>query len=136
MEAGPRQTVERFVKAINDIDNDACYALMAEDFRFIDSMGGVYDGRKKTFWPEYWAIVPDYRIVVSDVFVSGNTVILLGEAGGTYTPVPGGEVLPENYWTTPAAWRAVVVSGRIREWQVYADNEPIRALMRKHEAGT
>jgi hypothetical protein len=37
----------------------------------------------------------------------------------------------QNYWKTPAAWRAVVKDGRISIWQVYADNEPIRAIMRK-----
>jgi SnoaL-like domain len=37
----------------------------------------------------------------------------------------------QNFWKTPAAWRAVVKDGRISIWQVYADNEPIRAIMRK-----
>lgn len=91
-----QEAIERFVKAINSIDSDACYELMAEDFRFIDSLGAVYRGRKRTFWPDYWAIVPDYDIVVPWVFVSGGTVALPGQAGGTYTPSPGGEVLPEN----------------------------------------
>ena len=31
---------------------------------------------------------------------------------------------------TPAALRALVRDGRIAEWQVYADNEPIREQMR------
>lgn len=38
-----------------------------------------------------------------------------------------GEIKKENYWKTPAAWRAVVRDGKIAEWQVYADNEPARA---------
>lgn len=38
----------------------------------------------------------------------------------------------ENFWTTPAAWRAVVKDGKIAVWQVFADNEPIRAIMRKN----
>jgi len=38
----------------------------------------------------------------------------------------------ENYWKTPASWRAAVKDGKIAVWQVYADNEPIRVIMRKH----
>ncbi|HEY1939222.1 MAG TPA: nuclear transport factor 2 family protein [Candidatus Angelobacter sp.] len=38
----------------------------------------------------------------------------------------------ENFWKTPAAWRAVVKDGKIAVWQVFADNEPIRAIMRKN----
>ncbi len=38
----------------------------------------------------------------------------------------------ENSWTMPAAWRAVVKDGKIALWQIFADNEPIRAIMRKN----
>jgi hypothetical protein len=33
-------------------------------------------------------------------------------------------------WKVPAAWRAVVRDGLIAEWQVYVDNEPLRASLR------
>ena len=36
----------------------------------------------------------------------------------------------ENRWKTPVALRAAVEDGLIAEWQVYADNEPIREKMR------
>jgi limonene-1,2-epoxide hydrolase len=29
----------------------------------------------------------------------------------------------------PAAWRAIVQNGKIAEWRVYADNQPLRKLM-------
>jgi ketosteroid isomerase-like protein len=58
------------------------------------------------------------------------------EAGGRTDSSPAGrrEATKNNgnYWKTPASWRAVVKDGRISVWQVYADNEPIRAIMRKH----
>jgi hypothetical protein len=42
-------------------------------------------------------------------------------------------MLPKgNFWKTPAAWRAVIKEGKVAVWQVYADNEPIRAIMRKY----
>ena len=36
----------------------------------------------------------------------------------------------ENTWLLPAAWRAVVRDGRIAQWQVYCDTEPVAAIMR------
>ena len=32
------------------------------------------------------------------------------------------------------AWRAVVKDNKIAVWQVFADNEPIRAIMRRYSA--
>ncbi|MCP4684695.1 MAG: nuclear transport factor 2 family protein [bacterium] len=123
-------TAKAYVRAINDLDNDQLYKLMSEDFRFIDSEGGVHPGRSREMWPGYWSIVPDYRITISEVHVTGNIVVLLGEAGGTYTP--DGELRKEDYWETPVALRAVVESSLIKEWRVYADNEPIRVRTRAH----
>jgi hypothetical protein len=34
-----------------------------------------------------------------------------------------GQLTKQNFWKTPAAWRAVVKDGKIAVWQVYADNE-------------
>jgi hypothetical protein len=67
-------------------------------------------------------MVSGYTITVEETFSDGPVVILLGVAQGTYA----GET-----WTTPAAWRAKVRDDRVAEWRVYADNEPIRQLMRK-----
>ena len=38
----PRDTVRRFVDGVNRLDNEACYDLMADNFRFTDSMGAVF----------------------------------------------------------------------------------------------
>jgi hypothetical protein len=46
-------------------------------------------------------------------------------------PKDGGKMDKQNFWKMPAAWRAVVKDGKVALWQVYADNEPIRAIMRK-----
>jgi len=54
---------------------------------------------------------------------------MLGKARGTYSS--DGELKAENRWETPAAWRAVVEGGLVAEWRVYADNEPMRKLMRQ-----
>jgi hypothetical protein len=41
------------------------------------------------------------------------------------------QMKPADGWQTPAAWHAVVRDGLIAEWQVYADNKPIRQRMRQ-----
>lgn len=126
------ETVARdFVNAINRHDMSALSKLMADDHRFVDSLGTVIQGREKMRdgWAGYFRMVPDYRITVHETFSAGPVVVMLGVACGTY--VKHGPVLPENYWQTPAAWRAQVKDSNIAEWRVYADNEPIRQLMAK-----
>jgi hypothetical protein len=54
---------------------------------------------------------------------------MFGSAQGTFTR--DGQLNTENLWNTPAAWKAIVKNGKIALWQVFADNEPIRAIMRK-----
>jgi hypothetical protein len=75
-------------------------------------------------------MVPDYSISHAEIFAEGNTVAMFGSAQGTFAK--DGQLRKENYWKTPAAWRAVAKDGKIAVWQVYADNEPIRAIMRKY----
>jgi hypothetical protein len=74
-------------------------------------------------------MVPDYSIIVEEIFCDGPVVVMLGKARGTYST--DGELKAENRWETPAAWRAVVEGGLVAEWRVYADNEPMRKLMRQ-----
>jgi ketosteroid isomerase-like protein len=113
-----------FVDAINRHNVDELARLMTEDHVFTDSLGGVTRGRDsmKAGWASYFELVPDYTITIEETFSDGPVVILLGAAGGNYAGKP---------WSTPAAWRAKVRGDQVAEWRVYADNEPIRELMRK-----
>ncbi len=125
------EVVERFVDRINAHDVDGLVSLMSADHMFTDSLGDkVARPAIETGWREYFTTVPDYWVRVDRVFVDEPTLILLGAAGGTY--VPNGEAMrPENKWETPAVWRAVIRDGEVSEWQIFADNEPIRAKMRE-----
>jgi ketosteroid isomerase-like protein len=124
-----------FVESINRHDVEAIADLLCEDHLFVDSEGSEVRGRQamRRGWAGYFAIVPDYAVAVERTFVSGNTVVLLGRASGSYAP--DGRLLEANRWSTPAAWRAEVADGRVAAWQVYADNGPIRRLMRRDGAG-
>jgi uncharacterized protein (TIGR02246 family) len=122
---------QTFVDAINRQDVDELAALMTADHRFIDSLGNPVEGRDKmrAGWAGYFKMIPDYRITVDELICDGPVVVLLGCAEGTYAV--NGELKVENRWTTPVALRATVSDGFIAEWRVYADNEPLRVLMRK-----
>jgi ketosteroid isomerase-like protein len=123
-----------FVARINAHDVPGLATLMSPDYRFVDSLGAVVTGSDKMTkgWTAYLQMVPDYHIDIEQSFAEGPRVVLLGSARGTYTR--DGNLNPSNEWQTPAAWRALVLNNLIAEWQVYADNEPIRQRMAKASA--
>jgi ketosteroid isomerase-like protein len=118
-----------FAEAINRRDVAAIAELITAEHRFIDSLGNVVVGREtmRAGWGGYFRMVPDYTITIDETFCDGSVVVLIGSAQGTYTS--DGELREENRWHTPAALRAVVKDGKVAEWRVYADNEPIRKIM-------
>jgi ketosteroid isomerase-like protein len=125
----PTATARAFAALINRHDVTGLVRLMTSDHRLLDAGGTVVTGthRLEAAWRAYLRMIPDYAIVIDRTLADGETVVLLGSAGGTYVPdAPGGA---GGAWRVPAAWRAVVRAGLVAEWQVYADNEPLRALM-------
>jgi ketosteroid isomerase-like protein len=120
-----------FVEAINAGSADKLARLMTEDHRFVDSDGAEYEGRPNMTpgWADYFALVPDYRIIVKETLGSGRTVMLAGEAEGTF--VQNGSLKPENHWRVPAAWRAVIRGGKVAVWQVYVNPEPMTRILQR-----
>ena len=103
--------------------------MMTEEHVFIDSDGASYRGKSSTTagWRDYFDMVPDYRITISETFSSGLTVMLAGEAEGTF--VQDRVLKPENHWRVPAAWRAVVEEDKIALWQVYVNPEAMANIL-------
>lgn len=126
----PEEVAREFVEAINGRNVEEIALLMTEDHVFIDSLGTRVTGRQqmKAGWSGYFGMVPDYSITVEETLTSGQVVVMLGTAQGTYST--GGALKAENKWRTPAAWRVRVEGSLVAEWRVYADNEPIRQIMR------
>ena len=122
-----------FIRAINRRDPKAIVALMSPHHRFIDSLGATVAGAEamRAGWAGYFKLVPDYWIRAERFHVAGSTVLITGSAGGTLSE--GGVLDPAKRWSVPAAWRARVQGKRVLEWQVYADNEPLRQLMRRRK---
>ena len=127
----PIDVVLRFEEVINSHSAEAISGMMTADGAFIDSLGNRLQGTEKlrAAWEGYFKMVPDYSISHSEIFADGNTVAVFGSAQGTFSK--DGQFDKANFWKTPAAWRAEVKDGKIALWEVYADNEPIRAIMRK-----
>jgi ketosteroid isomerase-like protein len=124
--------VLKFEQLINSRDVAAVCSLLTSDSVFVDSLGNRIEGAAKMrpAWEGYFKMVPDYTISHSEIFATGDTVAVFGSAQGTFSK--DGQIRKEDFWKTPAAWRAVVKDGKIALWQVFADNEPIRAIMRKY----
>ena len=124
MEKSAEEVALAFVDRINRHDVGGLFALMSEEHRFVDGLGQEIHGRGKMEqgWAGYFAWFPDYSIEVENIASKGNVVALFGTARGTYS-ANGAK------WKIPAAWKAVVRKGRVAEWRVYADNEPVWKAM-------
>ena len=122
---------EQFVACINAHDADGLARLATPDHRFIDSLGAVLKGRDaiRRAWQAYFELVPDYHIEIGRRFTARSEVVLLAVANGSLRL--GGHPRTDAAWRTPAALRALIRDDQVAEWQVYADNEPIRQHMRR-----
>ena len=119
----PNEIFEQWVAAINGHDVVALAALMAPDHVFVDSLGNHVEGKSmEAGWKGYFAMCPDYWIRIDQVMADGDTLLTIGEAGGT---------IDGQSWRIPAAWKAVIRDGRVVEWRVFADNKPVYEILGK-----
>jgi len=121
--------VRRFVQLINNHDVDGMVALVAEDHTFTDAIGGVVSGRERmrSGWIGYFKWFPDYRIEIKELYSLGNNFVLIGFASGTHS----GRKPNRGHWRLPAAWRAVVRRGLVREWSVFCDTRTPYEILEK-----
>lgn len=114
--------VKRYIARINAGDSAGLAELSGAGLRFVDATGAKHV-LSRDAWDSYFSEFPDYRIEVKQILSEGGSVGVFGTASGSYrgrgTNVPGAA------WQTPAAWRARVRFGKIVEWQVYLDVEPM-----------
>jgi ketosteroid isomerase-like protein len=129
------RTALKFVNEINRHDVDSVVAMLADDHLFTDSVGQEVRGheRLREAWTSYFAMFPDYHIGIKEWFQNGRVVALFGQASGTFSV--NGTLPAENRWKMPAAWRAIVRDNRIVQWQVFADNEPVRRVLAPPRSG-
>jgi ketosteroid isomerase-like protein len=127
-------TVLDFMDRINRRDADKLAEAMTEDHVFVDSLGQSVRGREKmrAAWRGYFGLCPDYRVAHEEILQNANVVAVFGTAGGTIAA--NGKLPAENQWRTPAAWLAIVESGLVKEWRVYADNKPVYDILARSKS--
>jgi ketosteroid isomerase-like protein len=120
------ETFKQFLAAINNHDVPALTALLAADHEFVDSLGNRVRGAStmEAGWRGYFAMCPDYWIHEDYAIADDETVLAVGEAGGTIDGVP---------WRTPAAWKAVIRDSKVAEWRVFADNKPVYEILARRQ---
>lgn len=125
----PIEVAMDFIQRINSGDVDSICELMTSDHIFQDALGKRFIGQDKMRdgWRHYLNSVAGYQIHADEFFCTDDRVAVFGSASGVYAG--NGEPSPEKFWKVPAAWRAVIRSGLVAEWRVYADNQPLRKLM-------
>ncbi|MHC4472760.1 MAG: nuclear transport factor 2 family protein [Planctomycetota bacterium] len=127
------EVVHAFIEAINRGDLIEVSMLLTDEHLFVDALGATVRGHDAMLqaWAGYFGIVPDYEITVDRTVAAGESVAVFGTARGTCRL--GEAIRPDGRWETPAAWLAVVRDGKIAEWRVFTDGEPIRQILRRHE---
>ncbi|HLG13439.1 MAG TPA: nuclear transport factor 2 family protein [Blastocatellia bacterium] len=125
----PVEVFASFIDRINAHDVDALSEMMTDDHLFVDSLGRSSRGREamKEAWDAYFRLFPDYAIACEETIGRAELVVGIGAARGTYSAA--GLLFPDNSWEIPAAWKAIVEDGRVAEWRVYADNDPVRRII-------
>lgn len=119
---GALETVKAYLARINAGDAAGLAEISAPDLRFVDALGKEYPlGREG--WEAYFSDFPDYRIEVTTIQSDGTMVAIFGTASGSFRGYGTG--VPGAAWRVPAAWRAIVRAGKLVEWQVYCDVEPM-----------
>ena len=123
------KTVITFMEKINEHDLNGIADLLSDDHRFTDSMGIVVKGKKemKHAWKVYFQWFPDYEVTIKNTLLTDDSVGIFGTAKGSFD---SDEPIASDKFEIPAAWRAKVKDNRITEWQVFADNEVVRDIIK------
>lgn len=124
----PSEVAMAFVDAINSKDVAGLVNQMTPNFKFIDGDGSEHEGRDQmeVGWKEHFELIPDLTLTISERFERDGVVVLLGWSSGTI--IQHGELIPENSWRVPSAWRVVVESGKVAVWQLYADQHVLHQI--------
>jgi len=128
-----KETVLKFVEAINTANIDKLENLMSDDHTFVDSGDGKYQGKEtmKKAWSIYFDMFPDYKIEIVDMTESGSIIGVFGYASGTYKGLKN--EMNSNYYRTPASWKAIVKDGKVKHWQVYCESKMADEIVERNK---
>lgn len=105
---------------------------MSDDYLFIDSGGSKYQGKDIMIqgWISYFMMFPDYKIEIINIIESELVVGIFGYASGTFRGLK--DENNSNYYRIPAAWKVIVIEGKIKHWQVYCESKKIEEILEKN----
>lgn len=128
-----KETVLKFVEAINNANITQLENLMSEDHIFVDSGNGKYHGKEnmKQGWIGYFNMFPDYKIEIIDITENDSLIGIFGYASGTYKGLK--DEMNSNYYRTPASWKVIVKDGKIKQWQVYCESKRFEEIVEKNK---
>ncbi|HLT24732.1 MAG TPA: Type 1 glutamine amidotransferase-like domain-containing protein [Ignavibacteria bacterium] len=123
--------VNSFIHMINDHKVDLIADSVTIDHTFYDSMGVDIRGlvNLKDAWGSLFSLFPDYTIEAKEIMVDGSEAVIFGEITGTFV-IDDVEVKGKK-WKVPSAWKVLIKDGKIAEWRVFTDMEPIREMRRR-----
>ncbi len=126
---------ENFVAAINSGDVNTIYNYMSEDHVHIDGQGNKVQGREKVQagWEGYFRMFRDYKIEINSFTENATVFLAEGTAEGTYGDTKS--VSGDNYFKIPAAWKAVIENGKVKQWQIFADTKVTGEIIDKYSSG-
>jgi ketosteroid isomerase-like protein len=109
-----------FNDAINARSVEALERLMTDDHRFVDSAGGVTEGKAACLeaWRGFFTSFPEYRNQFEDIDTHDDLVVIRGHSR---CPVPALD--------GPALWSARVRHGLVSEWRVHDDTPANRGAL-------
>ena len=125
-----RAIVEAMIAALNSGRAERIVQCMHPNGLFVGPLGDRIEGRAALadHWRAYFRVVRDYRIEIETLMIDDQDALLCGTARGTVHR--GGIAVDGGDWRVPAAWRATSDGSRLSRWQAFADNEPLRRLLR------
>jgi uncharacterized protein (TIGR02246 family) len=127
-EKHPVEIALAFVEAINRQDAASLARLMTDDYVFVDLAGDVeQDGLEKMVagWSAYFALCPTYLIHVSEIYVAGDEVVLIGRTTGSHLKQPRRTEIQDTL-----IWVAETRDGQVSAWRLYYDTPDNRAKLR------
>jgi ketosteroid isomerase-like protein len=115
--SNPEEMALEFVRRINERDWKGLLDMMAEDFRFVGpEEGDVCEGREamgKGF-REYFDECPEYRIHVSKVTRSGDSIAFVGRTTGSH-------IDPKIEAKETVVFIATISNGSVAQWRIFSD---------------
>lgn len=128
--------ISMFIDLINAHDADGICKNVTKDHSFYDSMGVNITGIEnlKDAWGSLFSLFPDYKIEAKEILVEEGEVVIFGEISGTFW-VDDDDVKNKK-WKVLSAWRVMTEEGKISQWRVFTDMEPIREMKRLAKNGS